>query len=165
MGADIHVFTEIMLPNESELTNIDYFMYFKEGDAEGYSKLDAYEGRNSILFDVLQHKVPQNGYPKNPSKIFKEEWKSWKGCGGYGLNHITLQDLYYLWKESIKEVYASPFDFYDIEFSEARALYPFLNDLINHYISFKHHQVGSRFKTDFNRGEGDNVYVIYFFDR
>lgn len=165
MGADIHVFTEIKLPDDPNLINIDYFRFTKEGDTEGYNRLEAYEGRYSVLFDVLLHKVPQNGHPKKASKVFKKEWESWEGHGGYGLNYITLQDLYQFWKRSIRKVYTGSFDPYDLEFLESRALYPFLNDLINHYISFKYHQVGSHFKTDFNKGEGDNVYIIYFFDR
>ena len=165
MGADIHVFTEIKLPDDPNLVNIDYFRFTKEGDTEGYNRLEAYEGRYSVLFDVLRHKIPQNGYPKNPSKIFKKEWESWYGHGVYGLNHISLQDLYKFWRKSMNDVYINSFCYEDMEFTEALALYPFLNDLVNHYVSFYYHQFGSHFNINLNKKDGNNVYVIYFFDR
>ena len=160
MGADIHVFIEIQLPDYNRYTNIDYYRRYTEGDSVGYERKEAYEGRYAQLFDVLRHKVPQNGYPKLASEVFEMEWNSWKGCGVYGLNYISLRNLYKFWnRELIKEFSLLK---EDLEFSNARALYPFLNDIIQHYTLFIKHEGAP---APLSNKIGGNIYVIYFFDR
>ena len=160
MGADIHVFVEVQLPDHDKYINTDYYRRYTEENVVGYERKEAYEGRYMVLFEILRHKVPQNGYPKLASEVFEAEWNSWKGCGAYGLNYISLKSLYRLWeRELIKEFTSQKEDF---EFASAYALYPFINDIVQHYLLFIKHEGGVASLAD---KMGGNIYVIYFFDR
>ena len=160
MGADIHVFVEVQLPGHKRYVNTDYYRRYTEGDTVGYERKEAFEGRYAPLFDILRHKVPQNGYPKLASEVFEMEWNSWEGCGVYGLNYISLRDLYKFWNRELIKEFISLKE--DLEFSNTHALYLFLNDIVQHYLLFIKHEGGVASLAD---KIGGNIYVIYFFDR
>ena len=160
MGVDIHVFTEIRdMEDNSNFINIDTFQYTEEG----YYKNNAYEGRYSVLFDILQNFIPKKGSPENPSEVFKKEWEDYKGCG-YGLNHIYFDELYDIWKrEWEKDILYYPFVF--TEFNVGYTLFPFVSELYKHLLSYKEHTEGSWLSNKRIQQSWKNYRIIYFFDR
>lgn len=151
MGADIHIFVEEIV--NTEAVNLDRY-YF--GRDEELIRVGSYEGRSSILFDILQKDVPQRGFPKTYSKVFREEWESYKHCR-YGVNHISFHTLYNYWAKEQKKTFKK-LNSVD-EFNKSIALFPLVNGIYKSIVDLD--SIYWSYKTD----RWKDLSIIYFFDR
>ena len=151
MGADIHIFVEEIV--NTEVVNLDRY-YF--GRSEELIRVGSYEGRSSILFDILQKDVPQRGFPKLYSKVFIEEWEEYKSCR-YGVNHISFYTLYNYWTKEQKKTFKK-LNSVD-EFNKSIALFPLVNGIYKSIVDLD--SIYWSYKTD----KWKDLNIIYFFDR
>lgn len=165
MGADIHIFLEMSsaYDKSDKFTNLDYYEYLRENDVINYVRLNSFEGRSYPLFDILESHIQQNGFPYRASEVFNQEWEEWKDCGGYGVNYLSLKELRKFWEENLLESLYNPEKSLE-ENDVSLIMYQFLNDILNHYLNWKEHNLRD-VSADLEGEEGTNVYILYFFDR